>query len=72
MSYTNYWRRPSELPDEPFAAAVTDAKAVLKTVEVRLAGFEGTDQPMFEPCLRPASNVAWSSAQGLGWQPHVA
>ena len=47
MGYTNYWRRPCELPAAPFATAVTDCQAVIGRMDVELAGFDGDGQPLF-------------------------
>lgn len=46
MGLTHHWRRPTELPSEPFHAAITDCRKVLVATELDLAGFDGTGNPV--------------------------
>lgn len=48
MGLTHYWRRPSELPADRFAAAVRDVERVVAATGVGVAGFEGVGQPVFQ------------------------
>jgi len=47
MGRTHYWRRPTELPTDRFAAAAKDIHRVVRSAGVPLAGFEGTGEPVF-------------------------
>ena len=49
MGYTNHWNRPTEFDKLAFARAVRDCTVMLPKLGVSLAGFDGTDQPIFEP-----------------------
>src|SRR5687768_12698708 len=64
MGVTHYWYRPTELPAAAFAAAVEDLRRVLKTVDVPLAGFEGTG----ERILRDDA-VVFNGAAGAAVEP---
>lgn len=46
MGLTHYWLRPTELPPDKFASAVQDIHRLLPTLNVPLAGFEGTGEPI--------------------------
>lgn len=48
MGYTNNWQRPTEFPAQAFAAAVRDCQALFPTIDVPLAGFDGTGDPVLE------------------------
>lgn len=48
MGWTHHWKRETELPRKPFAAAVRDCQKVLPQIGITLAGFEGTGSPVFE------------------------
>lgn len=47
MGMTHYWHRPTELPREHFVRAVNDCRTVLATLDVSLAGFDGTGTPIY-------------------------
>jgi hypothetical protein len=49
MGWTHSWKRPTELPPGPFAAAVSDCVKVLNASNVELAGMEGNGKPVFLP-----------------------
>jgi len=47
MGKTHYWRRPTELPTDRFAAAANEIRRVVGLAGVPLAGFEGSGEPVF-------------------------
>src|SRR4051812_15261012 len=46
MGLTHSWLRPTELPTDAFAAAVTDIRRVLESSSIPLAGLEGRGAPI--------------------------
>ena len=46
MGLTHYWRRPPRLPTAMFCAAVEDVRRILSTVAIKLAGRDGTGEPI--------------------------
>lgn len=59
MSVTHYWRRSTELPEKPFARAVTDCEKLLGELGVALGGFDGTGQPIFD-----TDHIVFNGAHG--------
>jgi len=47
MGKTHFWRRPTELPSDRFAAAAKEIRRVVGLAGVPLAGFEGHGEPLF-------------------------
>ena len=48
VGWTHYWQRPIELSAKEFAAAATDLRRLLSTIEIPLAGFDGTGSARVE------------------------
>ncbi len=48
MGLSHYWHRGTELPAEDFAAAVEDVRTAIFKIQVPLAGFDGTGQPILK------------------------
>src|SRR4051794_9594297 len=64
MGLTHYWYRPTELPTEPFAAAVEGIRQVLKVTGVPLGGFEGVGDPILKP-----DAVVFNGRKGAAVEP---
>lgn len=47
MGWTHNWQRPTELPQEPFAAAARDCRKLVGAMTVALAGLDGSGDPVF-------------------------
>jgi hypothetical protein len=47
MGYTNYWTRTPELAVAAFSAAVADLKTIMRKLNIRLGGCDGTGKPVF-------------------------
>lgn len=64
MGLTHNWHRPTELPADAFARAVTDCRRVLSGLDVPLAGFEGIGDPIFD-----ANTILFNGVTGSCCEP---
>ena len=64
MGWTHNWRRPTELPEGPFARAVSDCEKALGSMEVPLGGFDGNGRPIFDD-----DHIVFNGGAGQNCEP---
>ena len=66
MGLSHYWEREIELPADRFGLAVEDCRKTLSSLDIVLAGFDGSGEPVISN-----DEIVFNGTDGLGCEPFV-
>jgi hypothetical protein len=66
MGWTHYWQREITLPTDKFKEALHDFQTVLEELDIKLAGAEGSGEPVLSE-----SEIVFNGIADLNCEPFV-